>query len=108
MPLGTQTPLPDIVRAAQAGGADIVALSFTATQNPRDVRQALAQLRQRLPASVEIWAGGQCPALYRTSRAQAGSTAPEYWPMARLEDIAAGVARWREQAAATTANPFGA
>ena len=96
VPLGTQTPLPDIVRAAEAGGADIVALSFTATQNPRDVRQALTQLRQRLPASVEIWAGGQCPALYRAPRGEAESP---HWPMARLEDIAAGVARWRRRAA---------
>ncbi|MCU0762715.1 MAG: MerR family transcriptional regulator [Hydrogenophaga sp.] len=105
VPLGTQTPLPDIVRAAEASGADIVALSFTATQNPRDVRQALAQLRQRLAAPVEIWAGGQCQALYRAPR---GETASPHWPMARLEDIAAGVARWRLQASARQANPGGA
>lgn len=103
--LGTQTPLPDIVRAAEAGGADIVALSFTAIQNPRDVRAALAQLRQRLPAQVEIWTGGQCPALHRPRRGASASTTPDHWPMARLEDIATGVARWRANAASRVANP---
>lgn len=101
VPLGTQTPLSDIVRASQAGAADIVALSFTANQNPRDVRAALAQLRERLPAHVEIWAGGRCPAIQRSRRGThpAVSTAePAFWPLSRLDDIAAAVARWRARA----------
>ena len=98
VPLGTQTPLSDIVRAAQTGAADIVALSFTANQNTRDVRAALAQLRERLPARVEIWAGGRCPAIERTRRVAhpAASTAePPFWPLSRLEEVAGAVARWR-------------
>jgi methanogenic corrinoid protein MtbC1 len=92
--LGVQTPLPEIVQAAEVSGADIVALGFTAGQNPREVRAALEQLRERLPDSVQLWAGGQCPALYRTPRGGAGKPAG-FTPMGRLQDIAMGVAHWR-------------
>ncbi|MDR7150023.1 methanogenic corrinoid protein MtbC1 [Hydrogenophaga palleronii] len=98
VPLGTQTPLSDIVRAAQTGAADIVALSCTANQNPREVRVAFAQLRERLPARVEIWAGGRCPAIQRASRVAhpgVGTAQPAFWPLSRLEEIAGAVARWR-------------
>lgn len=97
--LGVQTPLPDIVAAAAAYHADVVALSFTAVQNPRDVLTALTQLRERLPPHMEIWAGGQCPALYRQprgARAAQQAAAPTFWPMGQLDDITTGVARWRE------------
>jgi methanogenic corrinoid protein MtbC1 len=95
IPLGVQTPLPDIVAATATSGADIVALGFTAAQNPREVRTALEQLRERLPDHVEIWAGGQCPVLYKPQRGRAAHAPPMFWPMGRLEDILAGVARWR-------------
>ncbi len=98
IPLGVQTPLPDIVTATATSGADIVALGFTASQNPRDVRAALEQLRERLPPHVEIWAGGQSPALLKPQRGRAPGAGPLFWPMARLQDIQAGVARWRAQA----------
>lgn len=90
VPLGVQTPLPDIVAAQQASGAHIVALGFGGAQNPRDVRQALTQLRQRLPPEVELWAGGRCPEVQR-GRRQGGA----WWPVARIEEVAQGVARWR-------------
>ncbi|TNF61389.1 MAG: MerR family transcriptional regulator [Burkholderiales bacterium] len=91
VPLGTQTPLPEIVAAAEAGGADIVALGFSGIQNPREVRTALEQLRQRLPKQVDIWAGGQVPMLRRGDRAGAAA----WRPMGRLVDIPMGVAAWR-------------
>ncbi len=91
VPLGTQTPLPEIVAAVQAGGADIVALGFSGIQNPREVRTALEQLRQRLPPQVHIWAGGQVPAMSR--RAQAGASG--WQAMGRLVDIPMAVAAWR-------------
>ena len=100
VPLGVQTPLPDIVAATSTSGADIVALGVTAAQNPRDVRAALDQLRERLPPRVEIWAGGQCPALFKPQRGRAPGAGPVFWPMARLQDIPVGVARWRAQALA--------
>jgi len=98
VPLGTQTPLPDIVHASHSSGADIVALGFTAIQNPRDVRAALAQLRERVPPGVEIWAGGRCPALYRPRRGVSLRGEPAFWPMGKLEDIPVAVARWRAKA----------
>lgn len=98
IPLGVQTPLPDIVTAAAKSGADIVALGFTASQNPREVRAALDQLRERLPPQVEIWAGGQCPALYKPQRGRSASAGPVYFPMECLQDIQKGVTRWRAHA----------
>lgn len=56
--LGTQTPLIDIQRAAQAQAIDIVALSFSAAFPNRQVLPLLTQLRQLLPAEVALWAGG--------------------------------------------------
>jgi MerR family transcriptional regulator, light-induced transcriptional regulator len=103
--LGVQTPLPDIVAAASACGVNVVALSFTAVQNPRDVLAALAQLRERLPPHIEIWAGGQCPALYRQPRGPRTAQAPAFWPMGQLDDITTGVARWRAAAAPAQATP---
>jgi methanogenic corrinoid protein MtbC1 len=91
VPLGTQTPLPEIVAAAEAGGADIVALGFSGIQNPREVRTALEQLRQRLSAHTEIWAGGQVPMLRRGER----TSALPWRPMGRLVDIPVEVAAWR-------------
>lgn len=96
--LGVQTPLPDIEAAALAYRADVVALGFTALQNPRDVLASLARLRERLPASVELWAGGQCPALYRTPRGAQRAQPPAFCPLPRLDDIAPAVARWRAAA----------
>jgi MerR family transcriptional regulator, light-induced transcriptional regulator len=86
--LGTQTPIWDIVLAATAYHADIVALSFTASQNPNYVINGLEELRSKLPAGVEIWAGGSCPVIHRKSM-------EGVLPMIALQDIATQVARWR-------------
>jgi MerR family transcriptional regulator, light-induced transcriptional regulator len=88
--LGTQTPIWDIVLAATAHKADIVALSFTASQNPNYVVNGLEELRSKLGAHIEIWAGGSCPIIHR--RAIEGVTA-----VAALQDISAQVAQWRDQ-----------
>jgi MerR family transcriptional regulator, light-induced transcriptional regulator len=63
--LGTQTPILDIVLAATAHRSEVVALSFTANQNPNYVINSLAELRQMLPHGVAIWVGGSCPVLQR-------------------------------------------
>jgi DNA-binding transcriptional MerR regulator/methylmalonyl-CoA mutase cobalamin-binding subunit len=94
--LGVQTPVPDIVAACRAYRADVVALSFSALQNPRDVRAVLTRLRELLPASVALWAGGQCPVLHQPVRGLRRNQAPAFRPMARLEDIGLAVAQWRE------------
>lgn len=64
--LGTQTPLGDVVQAAQAHQVDAVGLSFTNTQSGALVRASLRELRQRLPSHIALWVGGGCTALYQT------------------------------------------
>jgi MerR family transcriptional regulator, light-induced transcriptional regulator len=87
--LGVQTPLIEIVDAARSQDANVVALSFSGAMNPRQAQDALAQLRARLPETIEIWAGGQCPALRK--RLPAGARALD------LNDIAASVRNWCER-----------
>ena len=88
MSLGTQTPAGDIVQAAQAHRADVVALSFTSAQSGAQVLSGLRALRGQLPAAVMLWVGGGCPALYQ--RPLPGITA-----MQQLSGIPALVAQWR-------------
>ena len=63
--LGVCTPLWDVVLASTAQRIDIVALSFSGCMNPNEVVAALTELRAKLPATVELWAGGAAPALHR-------------------------------------------
>jgi DNA-binding transcriptional MerR regulator/methylmalonyl-CoA mutase cobalamin-binding subunit len=56
--LGTRTPMLDIVRAAAACEADVVALSFSAAFPRRQAGALLRQLRAALPATTGLWAGG--------------------------------------------------
>jgi DNA-binding transcriptional MerR regulator/methylmalonyl-CoA mutase cobalamin-binding subunit len=95
--LGVRTPLLDIAQAADAQRADIVALSFSASLNPNHAVDALVELRGKLPAHVEIWAGGGCSALRRR-------TPPGVHALIALDEIAPAVARWR-QSHATAATP---
>jgi MerR family transcriptional regulator, light-induced transcriptional regulator len=88
--LGTQTPIWDIVLAATAHRTDIVALSFTASQNPNQVIHGLEELRQKLPRSVDILVGGSCPIVGR--KAVQGITAMSSFAM--LHGYVAG---WRAE-----------
>lgn len=85
--LGTQTPVAEIVRAAQANRAQIVGLSFSPAFNAQLLQRGLQDLRSRLPAGIEIWAGGSHPVLQR--RPPEGVT-----PVPRLEDISRLLALW--------------
>ncbi|MGZ8202769.1 MAG: MerR family transcriptional regulator [Burkholderiales bacterium] len=58
VPLGTETPAPEVVQAAAAHRAQIVALSFSAAFPVSTVKDALVELRSLLPEAVELWAGG--------------------------------------------------
>lgn len=86
--LGVQTPIWDIVLAATAHRCDLVALSFTAILNPNAVVEALAELREKLPRAVELWAGGAAPVLQR--RPVAGVLA-----LSSLAAIPPELRRWR-------------
>ena len=85
--LGVQTPIGDIVEAAKAHQADVVALSFSSAMNPRQAGDGLKELRQRLPPDCQIWAGGHCPALARRP--------PKDIRILMLSEIAAAIAEWR-------------
>jgi DNA-binding transcriptional MerR regulator/methylmalonyl-CoA mutase cobalamin-binding subunit len=57
--LGPMVPLEDIRRAAVAHKVHIVALSFSAAFPLRQATDSLMSLRRQLPASVQLWAGGE-------------------------------------------------
>jgi methanogenic corrinoid protein MtbC1 len=82
--LGPQTPLLDIVRAAAAVKADVVALSFTGCLGANQVADGLAELRMQLPPSVALWVGGQAPVLQRRAL-------PGLQVFADLRNVAAAV-----------------
>ncbi|NTV87273.1 MAG: MerR family transcriptional regulator [Burkholderiaceae bacterium] len=56
--LGPRTPIAEIVRAAQLKQVDVVCLSFSSAYSPALATQGLRDLRQVLPESIEMWAGG--------------------------------------------------
>ena len=92
--LGTQTPLADIAAAAQAQRIDVVALSFSESLSAAQALPALAELRGRLPAAVQIWAGGGSAALR-------GLRLPGIRVMSRLVEIHEAIADWRSDSGPT-------
>lgn len=93
--LGTQTPLSDIVQAAQAHRANVVALSFTNLQSGPVVITELRELRRQLPPERTLWVGGSCSALYQ--KPLLGITAVQ-----SLSALAPLVTQWRSDSAAAT------
>ena len=92
--LGTQTPLSDIVQAAQAHRANVVALSFTNLQSGPVVITELRELRRQLPPERSLWVGGSCNALYQ--KPLLGITAVQ-----SLAALAPLVTQWRSNSAAS-------
>ena len=88
--LGPQTPVWDIVLAATAQRADVVALAFSSVLTPAAVAEGLAELRGKLPRPVEVWAGGSAPVLTRRP-------VPGVATLPTLADLAARTARWRAE-----------
>ncbi|MGX5660069.1 MerR family transcriptional regulator [Castellaniella ginsengisoli] len=86
--LGTQTPVTDIVQAAQAHQADVVALSFSNVHKAAEVRTHLRELRAQLPAATALWVGGSCAALYQWSM-------PGVSAIRHLSGLQPLVAQWR-------------
>lgn len=86
--LGVQTPAPDIVRAAQAHRADVIALSFSASFPAALAAAGLQELRAGIAETTELWAGGS--GVRQMRRGIAGvRLIPD------LEEIAPAVAAWR-------------
>jgi methanogenic corrinoid protein MtbC1 len=86
--LGTQTPVRDIAQAAMAHGVDVVALSFSVNMNVNHVVDGLQELNLLLPAHVEVWAGGNAPALRRRQISRVTV-------LHALNEIDAAVSGWR-------------
>jgi hypothetical protein len=86
--MGVQTPLWEIVAAARAQRVDIVALSFTPIVNPNHVIAGLSDLREQLPRTVELWAGGSAPVLRRRPPRQVRV-------IESLADVGAALGDWR-------------
>jgi MerR family transcriptional regulator, light-induced transcriptional regulator len=87
--LGVQTPIIDIIRAAEMQQADIVALSFSMSMSANQVLDGLTDLAAGLAGNVEIWAGGGNPALTRLARQSVHVFA--------LADIPEALAAWQRQ-----------
>ena len=88
MSLGAQTPLQDLVNAARAHRADIVAVSFSAASNPGQAADGLSELRALLDPDVELWAGSPHTLLHRRG-------VPDVTLLASLEQIPREIQRWR-------------
>jgi methanogenic corrinoid protein MtbC1 len=86
--LGTQTPVKEIVDAARAGAADVVALSFSSAFPSRRLMPAIAPLRAGLPEHVAIWVGGE-----GTRRASSPDAGIEVLP--DLRQLSDTLANWR-------------
>lgn len=56
--LGSNTPPLEVAAAARESGADIVALSFSASFPARSLVRMTAALRAGLPPAIAVWAGG--------------------------------------------------
>jgi MerR family transcriptional regulator, light-induced transcriptional regulator len=56
--LGVQTPLEEIVRGAVEGDCSIVGISCSDYMNRRIVATQLIRLRNLLPETITVWAGG--------------------------------------------------
>ena len=91
IPLGTQMPLLDIARAAEAHAADIVALSFSVAFPQRQIPSLLQQLRLALPPTIELWAGGAGVA--RLGSLDGVHLLPDF------EDALNALAAWRQRRA---------
>ncbi|MEN9630568.1 MAG: hypothetical protein RJA10_3796 [Pseudomonadota bacterium] len=63
--LGVQTPLGDILKAADALDVHIVAIGFSGCLNLKQMQDGLVELRAGLPDSVRLWAGGTTPGLQK-------------------------------------------
>ena len=89
IPLGTQTPLLEIGRAAAAHQADVVALSFSSAFPARQIPGLMNQLRNALPASIELWVGG--------SGVGRLDDDDNLSMLRRLDDALQSLARWRQK-----------
>ncbi|MDP2253645.1 MAG: MerR family transcriptional regulator, partial [Thiobacillus sp.] len=88
--LGPQTPIDEILRAAQLKQVDAVCLSFSSAYSSTLAAQGLRDLRQMLPAGIELWAGGYGVKAIR-------KTIDGVCLMPEFQDLYDGLAKWRTE-----------
>lgn len=86
--LGRQTPMRELLLAAQVHRAQVIALSFSSANNPNQVFDSLAELRRRADAPIDIWAGVPFAPLLRR-----GCEGVQLF--GRLDDLPGAVQHWR-------------
>lgn len=86
--LGVQTPISEIVLAARAHKSDVVTLSFSSAMTAAQVKTGIEQLRNALPGTVTLWAGGAGVARQRNPLDGVELMGP-------LSDLSAAVNAWR-------------
>lgn len=89
--LGTQTPLSDIVGAAEAHRADIVGLSFSESFPLRIAAASLQSLRSALAPNVDLWVGGR-------ATVRLGAMPPGIVRIESLEELLPALENWRASA----------
>jgi len=89
IPLGAHTPVVDLVLAARAQHADIVAVYFSAAYPVTQALEGLSALREQLPEGTQIWAGSNNPAV--TRRASASVLV-----LPRFDMLGEAVSSWRQ------------
>lgn len=87
--LGVQTPISEIVLAARAHKSDVVTLSFSSAMPAVQVKTGIEQLRNTLPGTVALWAGGAGVSRQRNSLEGVELMGP-------LADLTAAVNAWRD------------
>jgi DNA-binding transcriptional MerR regulator/methylmalonyl-CoA mutase cobalamin-binding subunit len=87
--LGSSTPIVEIVKAAVSLKVDVVALSISAHQSPRNILAGIRHLREQLSPEVEIWVGGNAPVIHGRKLEQGIVS------LRRASDIARVVDGWR-------------
>ena len=87
--LGAQAPVVDMMLAARAQQADIVALYFSASYPITQALEGLTALRDQVPERTQIWVGSANPAIVR--RAPANIV-----PLPKIEMVPDAVASWRQ------------
>jgi methanogenic corrinoid protein MtbC1 len=88
--LGTQTPVRDVIAAAIAQKADVVALSISANAVLAQTAESVGLLRAQLPPSIALWCGGAGAA-----RLKRGARNVQI--LGGLEQLSDALDRWRAQ-----------
>ena len=91
--LGVQAPPGEIVAAARALHADVVALSYSGCMTKRATVGSALQVRDGLPPSAELWLGGRAAGLSSLASTQPGASRMQVF--SQLDELAAATAHWR-------------